>query len=128
MAKPDAVALAAQAANQRSMVERSAALPRMIWRHAGLAAIAASMARAPCGASVPSIFQNSGVSPRRYAPAMNCASMAGRPDASNSSSGSCLRATRTSRTNGFFAPRHHACSASSLVHCSATTASSSSVR
>ena len=43
MAKPDAVALAAHAANQRSIVERSAALPRMIWRHDGCAAIAASI-------------------------------------------------------------------------------------
>ena len=39
IAKPIAVGLAAAAANQRPMVERSAAFPRMIWRHAALAAI-----------------------------------------------------------------------------------------
>ena len=65
IAKPIAVGLAAAAANQRSMVERSAAFPRMIWRHAALAATAASIVRAPSGDSVPSIFQNSGVRARR---------------------------------------------------------------
>src|SRR3954466_8048898 len=63
IAKPDAVALAAHAANQRSMVDRSAALPRMICRQAGLAAMAASIVPAPSDAPVPSIFQNSGARP-----------------------------------------------------------------
>ena len=56
IAKPTAVGLAAAAANQRSIVPRSAALPRMICRQAGCAAIAASIVRAPSGASVPFDF------------------------------------------------------------------------
>ena len=84
-----AVALSCAAANQRSIVAMSAALPRMICRHCGCAAIARSIVRAPSAAGVPSIFQNCGVSPRRYDSPMKSASIAGRPTASNVSSGSC---------------------------------------
>ena len=49
----------------------------------GFAAIARSIVRAPSPAGVPSIFQNCGVSPRRYASPMKPASIAGRPTASN---------------------------------------------
>ena len=78
----------------------------------------------PRRASVPSIFQNSGVSPRRYASAMKPASIAGRPAASNVVFRLPAGARRgLRRTSGLPAPRHHACSASSFAHCPSRIAS-----
>src|SRR4051812_50155602 len=91
MAKPDAVALAAHAANQRSMVDRSAALPRMICRQAGVAAMAASIVPAPSDAPRPPIFQNSGARPRREAPAVKGGGIARRPHPSDPPPGPCPR-------------------------------------
>src|SRR5439155_16578324 len=59
IANPTAVAHEATAANQRSIVGRSAPLPRMIWRTDGRAAMAASTIRAPAAEGLPSIFQKS---------------------------------------------------------------------
>src|SRR5512141_163236 len=49
---------------------------------------------------------------------MNAASIAGRPDASNSSSGSCFRATRISRTSGLTKAAVSAAESGSVAHAS----------
>src|SRR2546422_7649653 len=78
IAKPDADEVFAAVANHCAINDESAALPRIICRHAGHSAMARSTAAAPAALVVPSIFQYSGSIPRCYASRIVCASIARR--------------------------------------------------